>query len=69
MVTVKNILEAALSFARQTFNATAFRVTVAPFILRALTVCERAGFRKVGEFDSPQRRSFQVLVKERGKTI
>lgn len=44
------VLKAGLEFGRAAFHPDTFRVTVAAFNQRALTVCERAGFRPVQQF-------------------
>lgn len=60
-----SLLEAALDFARERFHPPAFRVTVAEWNARALTVCERAGFVVEQRFANPEGTRFVVLRRPR----
>jgi ribosomal-protein-alanine N-acetyltransferase len=58
-------VQALLNFARRTFAALAFRVTVAEFNLRALRVWEKAGFHTVQTFHrSLDGKAFRILARE-----
>ncbi len=58
------VLLAGLAFGRQTYAPSAFRVTVAAFNQRALTVVGRAGFVAVQQFIyATTRQAFIVLVR------
>lgn len=57
------VIEAAVAHAEDAFEASNMRVTVAPCNERALTVCRRAGFEDVAQFEGRQGRSYTVLVR------
>jgi [ribosomal protein S18]-alanine N-acetyltransferase len=59
------LLMAGLAFGRQTYLPAAFRVTVAAFNQRALTVVRRAGFIPVQQFTHVATgQAFVILVRE-----
>jgi ribosomal-protein-alanine N-acetyltransferase len=58
---------AVLDFGRREFAPNAFRVTVAEFNKRALSVWEKAGFTRVQRFERrPDGRPFVVLMRDAG---
>ena len=58
------VIEAGLAFGRQTYSPTAFRVTVAAFNQRALTVVRRVGFVPVLQFTNEvNNQAFIILVR------
>ena len=57
-------ISTGLAYGRARFAPPAFRVTVASFNTRALTVVESLGFTRVGRFDAAtDGRAFEVLVR------
>ena len=56
-----SLLQAALGFARGRFQPPTFRVTIAAWNARALTVCERAGFVAEQRCANPEGTRFAVL--------
>jgi [ribosomal protein S18]-alanine N-acetyltransferase len=51
----EEFVHAGLRFARETYSPPAFRLTVASFNRRAISVYERAGFETVERFGSDTR--------------
>jgi [ribosomal protein S18]-alanine N-acetyltransferase len=60
----RTAISTGLAYGRARFAPPAFRVTVASFNTRALTVVESLGFTRVGRFDAAtDGRAFEVLVR------
>ena len=58
-------MQAAITFAQHHYPPTAFRATVAAFNLRALSVCEKVGYRRSSKFISTHsQKPFIILIKE-----
>ncbi len=57
------LVEKALAFAAVEFSPTRYRVTVACFNERALTMAGRCGFHVHARFRSPANREFAVMIK------
>lgn len=59
----ETLLSAGLHFGSERFGFGHFRVTVASFNQRALTVCERVGFKEQQRFlRNPDKREFVILT-------
>lgn len=61
----QSVLGVAMSFAKLKFSPTLFRTTVASFNQRALTVCQKLGYRAKLEFSrTTDHRRFTILIRE-----